>query len=461
MAASSRRRRAAEAACFVGLGLLALWALARTPTSGVDSGDDEHRLSAQARDSLEVEQDAAQTSPQARPYVRRLVIEEPPPPGGARRPARPPETATGLAETGSTSLAALLATGNTGDYFGGRGSVALVSSGGPAAAPSPAAPGSGAPSRKSDDKASAAAAADAAGLQMGKAAGVLAATRNLKSASAAAAGFGQLTPQAVATSLMRGIEEDRKLEADLRGALANLGPGASLEAKRRVVAAALRSHGRGADDEDVAAALSLAAAPPRPAPSPAALSAAVNDIASHLPDAATTADILQHLDDPRPIPTGPPPKGAAEAYLKYQDVFKQALTDYGVAPEHILGILSVESSFGANTGNKQVVAVLVVRAQQGSKQSNSDLQALPVLAANGDLGRASPRTCSARTPGLTGPRSSSRRASLLTDARPTGKAPISTSSPTRSCPWPTTSSSTATARAWPSRSSATTTRRTT
>jgi membrane-bound lytic murein transglycosylase B len=204
---------------------------------------------------------------------------------------------------------------------------------------------------------------------------------------------------------MVGMAEDRRVDGDLRAALKSLGPDASLEAQGAAAARVLRAHGRGADSESVAAAVSQATAPPRPAPSAAAVQNAVYDIATHIPDEATQADILKHQDDAKPIAAGPPPKGAADAYQKYPDVFEQAQKEYGVAPKHILGILSVETGFGANMGDKPLVSVLLTLETQPKKsaQAASDLRALATLAADGDLGGRTPSQVVSNYAGAYGP----------------------------------------------------------
>jgi hypothetical protein len=395
MAVPSGLRRVGEGVFFVALLLIFARSFTRAPSrSPADVGGAAAAASAPSPGAPGAAAVAEPLS-SARPYVRRLVTEVPPLPGGKRDPA-----AAAAARSASTDpsfagarLAASDPSSSFAAYGSGRRSFASVAEA-PSVGPEPK-PENGAPPASP-------AASDAGGLSMGKASSLVASARGLKGSPAAAAG-GPLTPQAVARSLLAGIAEDFRLDGEARSALAKLGPGASLAARESAVARALRARGLSAEPEDVAAELARASAPPRPAPPQAAIAAAVNDIATHLPDPAAAADIQQHLDDKPPIPSGPPPKGAADAYAKYKDAFDRAYAQYGVKPQDILAILSVESSFGANTGNKPLVGVLVVRAENGSRQANSDLQALSVLAASGDLGPRQPSDIRSSYAGAYGP----------------------------------------------------------
>ncbi|MCX5795751.1 MAG: lytic murein transglycosylase [Elusimicrobia bacterium] len=233
-----------------------------------------------------------------------------------------------------------------------------------------------------------------------KVAGVLAAARDLKIVGDS----GQVMQDEphLAAAILQQIDADRKVDEGVRGALAQLQasgrPVTPLE-RQRAAAAVLEASGRSAQDEDADLALARADIPPAAAVAPAAYAAAAQQVVANPPDPATRAEILKHVDEPRPAPRAPPPRGALDAYQKNRTVFDRALKEYGVQPQHILGILGVETSFGHNTGGHPLRdTLLTLSGQLGSNgrptsralQAQRDLAALTRLTAQGDLGDLKP-----------------------------------------------------------------------
>ncbi|MDD5657665.1 MAG: lytic murein transglycosylase [Elusimicrobia bacterium] len=201
-------------------------------------------------------------------------------------------------------------------------------------------------------------------------------------------------------ALMNGLAADRKVDAGLRAAIAdmrNSGKPVTPEALQTAAAGVLAANNLTAEDVDVDLALGRASLP-EPAPAdPAAYSGAVKKIVSQYPDAKTREKILR--EKPPPEPTAPPPKGAIEAYQKYRDVFERARKEYGVEPQHILAILGVETRWGRVTGDHPLVPTLWARSQGDGKggvskslrrQAGQDLKALTRMTANDELGGRDP-----------------------------------------------------------------------
>lgn len=108
---------------------------------------------------------------------------------------------------------------------------------------------------------------------------------------------------------------------------------------------------------------------------------------------------VQRLADQPPPPRAPAPRGALDAFRRHKDVFDKALKDFGVKPEHILGILGVETGWGRNTGKFPLPATLKSISQRTgpdgrptkqAKQAARDLAALARLSAQGNLGGLKP-----------------------------------------------------------------------
>src|SRR4051794_30706256 len=96
-------------------------------------------------------------------------------------------------------------------------------------------------------------------------------------------------------------------------------------------------------------ALASATTPPgsKPADPPAAaVDKAISDFVGTVPESQARND--------RPVapihPSGPPPRGAREAYDRYRDAFREARDKFGVQPWDILAIIQQETSFGINIG---------------------------------------------------------------------------------------------------------------
>ncbi len=358
-----------------------------------------------------------QAQAESAPLVRSPDASAPPPPDGGLppplqlappppAPAPLPGAAASMDTRSASAVSPLLAAQIAGP--GIEPSLGISSS--PTVSAQPGAQGPKALAAPADgDEASAAPA-----LPTQEASALLSRTRAILS-SLGGASASMRAQRALAAALIDGVERDHRVETRLRSALARLGPDASDEQRANAAAAVLRSERLDASPEAALSALARASAPLRPFPSQEKLSAAAADIVSHPPDPATVAEVVAHENDPPQImsipegdaPDSPPPPNAIAAYRRYQGVLDQAQEQYGVAPSVILGILSVESDFGADTGRKPLVPVLLALAQSPSApkraQAASDLKSLTLLAARGDLGGKTPSQMVGNYAGAYGP----------------------------------------------------------
>ncbi|MDD5628186.1 MAG: lytic murein transglycosylase, partial [Elusimicrobia bacterium] len=220
-------------------------------------------------------------------------------------------------------------------------------------APGPSAPAAGEPGRQRPGRGERLAQeAETAGLSKDErlsanVADVLSEARDLKISQGG--GQAALEEPRLAAAILGQIESDRKVAEGVRGALARLkASGRPVEPQERRQAAAefLAASGRGAQEADVDEALALAEAPPLPAVGPGVYAEAARQVVADPPDARTRAEILKRAEEPKPAPRAPPPRGALDAYQKNRTVFDRALKEYGVQPQHILGILGVETTWG-------------------------------------------------------------------------------------------------------------------
>jgi hypothetical protein len=233
----------------------------------------------------------------------------------------------------------------------------------------------------------------------GTAAGLVTAARDLKSRGDAAA---MKANSDLATGIMRQIDADRKVDAGIRKAISDIrssGRPVTMEEVTEAADEVLRTNGLTRDDVDLPTAIALASAPPPPEVPRAAYLDAVQAIVSSPPlDEAEKLEI-QRLADKPPPPRAPAPRGALDAFRQHKDVFDKALKDFGVKPEHILGILGVETGWGRNTGKYRLPPTLKAisertgpdgRPTRQAKQAGRDLAALARLSAQGNLGGLTP-----------------------------------------------------------------------
>ena len=240
----------------------------------------------------------------------------------------------------------------------------------------------------STDKAAAAAAA-----------GLVSAAKNLKTRGDAA----QMKANAsLEAGLMRQIEVDRKVDSGIRNAISAIqrsGRPLTMDAVTAAAEDVLAENGLTSDDVDLPIAIARASAPPPPEVPQAAYLAAVKAIVAAPPlDPAIQVEIQQLAESPPP-PRAPAPRGALDAFRQHKDVFDKALKDFGVKPEHILGILGVETGWGRNTGKYPLPSTLKAisertgrdgRPTKAAKQAGRDLAALARLSAQGNLGGLKP-----------------------------------------------------------------------
>ncbi len=204
------------------------------------------------------------------------------------------------------------------------------------------------------------------------------------------------------TGIMRQIAVDNKVDAGIRGAIDRLsrsGQPVTPEDVEEAAEEVVRSHGLRPQDVDMETAIARASGPPPPPVSDAEYSQAVKLIVSTPPlDPETKAEV-QRLADKPPPPRAPAPRGALDAFRKNQDVFDKAYKDFGVKPEHILGILGVETGWGRNTGKFPLPATLRAisektgpdgRPTKSAIRAGRDLAALARLSAQGNLGGLTP-----------------------------------------------------------------------
>ena len=188
--------------------------------------------------------------------------------------------------------------------------------------------------------------------------------------------------------IMRQIEVDSKGCRD-RGAIDQIsrsGRPVTWEAVAKAAEGVLKDNGLQAEDVDMESAIARASGPPSPPVPPGAYADAVKAIISTPPlDPVIRAEI-QKLADKPPPPRAPAPRGALDAFRQNHSVFDKALQDFGVRPEHILGILGVETTWGRNTGKYPLPGTLRAisektgpdgRPTKAALQAGRDLARLP------------------------------------------------------------------------------------
>ncbi len=233
----------------------------------------------------------------------------------------------------------------------------------------------------------------------GAAAGLVTAARGLRSRGDAAA---MRENASLEKGLMRQIATDGKVDAGIRKAISDIqssGRPVTMEAVTEAAEEVLQAHGLTNDDVDLPMAIARASAPPPPEVPRAAYLDAVQAIVS-TPDLTPEQKIeVQRLADKPPPPRAPAPRGALDAYRKHKDVLDKAHKDFGVKPEHILGILGVETGWGRNTGKYPLPSTLKAisertgrdgRPTKQARQAGRDLAALARLSAQGNLGGLTP-----------------------------------------------------------------------
>lgn len=233
----------------------------------------------------------------------------------------------------------------------------------------------------------------------GAAGSLVKATRSLKDRGDAAtmrAGAG------AAAGIMRQLDIDNKVDSGIRGAIADLqssGRPVTMESVTEAAGGVLRENGLTPEDVDMETAIARASAPPEPPVPPEVLTNTVRAIVSTPPLPPEVEAEIQKMADKPPPPRAPAPRGALSAFTQNKDVFDKALRNFGVKPEHILGILGVETSWGRNTGKFPLPATLLAISRKTDKngrptkaaiQAGRDLAALARLSAQGNLGGLTP-----------------------------------------------------------------------
>lgn len=200
------------------------------------------------------------------------------------------------------------------------------------------------------------------------------------------------------TGLLRGLAQDAKVDAGIRKGISDLqasGQRVTPEAVAKIAEGVLKDNGMTPADVDMDATVARASAPPGPPIPQAALAEAAKNMASTPPLDPATIDELNRLAKNPPPPRKPAPKGAIDAFKQNCAAFKKAQQDFGVRPEHINGILGVETTWGRNTGTFPIVRTLEqISMRTGSDgrptrqavQAGNDLKALARLSAQGNLG---------------------------------------------------------------------------
>jgi len=228
------------------------------------------------------------------------------------------------------------------------------------------------------------------------AASVLAAARDFKIS-------GGTEASGLEVALLRQLDADKKVDHGLRGVIADLqrsGQPVTPEALAQAAGEVLAANGLNVQDVDVEIALARASSPPPKPIDPGLYAQAARAIVADPPNAATRVAILKRAENPPPPPRAPPPEGAIAAYQKHRAVFDRARAEYGVQPQHILGILGVETRWGRVTGDHPLRDTLLALAEQGggdgqptrrARQAQRDLAALTRLATQGDLGPLAPK----------------------------------------------------------------------
>jgi len=234
----------------------------------------------------------------------------------------------------------------------------------------------------------------------GAAASLVGAARDLKSRGDAAAMKAASSAQA---GIMRQLDLDKKVDAGIRAGISDLqssGRPVTPQAIAKVAEGVMIENGLDPADSDMGSAVARAMGPPPPDIPPAAYAAAVQAIVSSPPLEPAVQAEVERLADKPPPPRSPPPRGALDAFRKHGGVFDKALDDFGVKPEHILGILGVETGWGRNTGKFPLPSTLLAisrrtnsqgRPTKQAAQASRDLAALARLAATDNLGGLTPQ----------------------------------------------------------------------
>lgn len=234
------------------------------------------------------------------------------------------------------------------------------------------------------------------GTWMGQTKGLVEAAKSL---GAGGAGAETGAGKALLTTISNRMYSDAKAAAGVRNALSNLaksGKPMTQDAVEEAVAESLRAQGQPAEPEDVQAMVAMAHTPAMPPPSPQATAAAAAELAHNLPNEQQLVEINRRAlaeERNRPTaPTGPPPKGAAQAYDMFKSSLEKAERDFGVKPHHLLGLLYIETRWGANIGKLTARDVAYGRSVNPSlspatrRDAERQLAALMTLRQNGELG---------------------------------------------------------------------------
>lgn len=206
-----------------------------------------------------------------------------------------------------------------------------------------------------------------------------------------------LKPESHAQALERGIMSqiaaEQTAQSAVRSAISSLqaqGKPVTDENIKKEAAGALAAAGV-SGDERATKELIESAKNPQPEPPPAALQAAVKNMVAQYPADPKERERLAQAAEAPKKPMEAPPKDALALYQKHRDVFEKAQKDFGVKPDHILGILRVESGLFRNIGQNDVVPTLFAiqsnrPGSSAARQAGRDLATLPQLEARGDLG---------------------------------------------------------------------------
>lgn len=229
----------------------------------------------------------------------------------------------------------------------------------------------------------------------GAAANLVAAAQSLKARGDAAAMRAQA---GTAAQIVRQLEQDDKVDAGIRGAISDLkksGQPVTPDAIAKAAEGVLVANGLKPEDVDMEASIARASGPPPPPVPPGAYAEAAKAMAAAPPLTPFERDEVRRLADTPPPPQVPAPRGAVDAFNKYKSVFNKAEQDFGVKPEHILGILGIETRWGSNTGKFPLQSTLkeisrgpsdTKRQVDAANQALRDSAALIRLERRGDLG---------------------------------------------------------------------------
>jgi membrane-bound lytic murein transglycosylase B len=141
-----------------------------------------------------------------------------------------------------------------------------------------------------------------------------------------------------------------------------------MEAVTEAAEGVLAENGFTPDDVDLPLAIARASAPPPPDVPPAAYAEAVRAIMAVAPLTAPERAEVEKLADKPPPPRAPAPRGSLDAFRRHKDVLDKAHRDFGVKPEHILGILGVETGWGRNTGKYPLPSTLKAISERAGRQ---------------------------------------------------------------------------------------------